>query len=98
MRTTLTPLGDRVLIEVVNIDDLKTKHIVVPDHEQDNIMYGIVRDVSPGYYDSEGRVVTQHLTVGSEVLISPDCGSRVEVEGALYYLVRENEVLGALRL
>lgn len=89
---SLKPLGDRVVVEVVEEDEVTASGIVLPDSAKEKPQRGKVIAVGTGRWDN-GQRVELEVKVGDEVLYSKYGGTEVKVEGSEYLILRESDIL-----
>lgn len=93
----LTPLDDRVLVEMTSSERVTPGGLFIPDTaEVSGNFEGKVVAVGRGHVDKKGKLKPLELKVGDQVLLSQWAGSEVELEGQKLRLVRESEVLGTV--
>jgi chaperonin GroES len=97
-KTTIKPLGNRVLIKRSQAQ--KTKGgIILPDSAQEKPKEGSVIAVGPGKYNENGELEALHLKKGDRVLFSSYAGTEVknlQEEGEEYLILSEDDILGIL--
>lgn len=93
----IQPLGDRVLIKVLETEEITASGIVLPDSAKEKKAEGEVVAVGPGRRDDNGQIVPLEVKVGDRVLISKYGGDDVELEGVEYKIVKEDDVLAVVK-
>jgi len=88
----LKPLGDRVIVEVFEEEDVSYSGIVLPDTAKEKPQRGKVVAVGPGRYE-DGELVPLDVKKGDEVLFSKYGGTEVKVSGEEYLILRESDIL-----
>jgi chaperonin GroES len=88
----LKPLGDRLIIEVIEEDETTISGIVLPDTAKEKPQRGNVLAVGPGHYE-DGNLVPLDVFVGDEVIYSKYGGTEVKTGGQEYLILRESDVL-----
>jgi chaperonin GroES len=88
----LKPLGDRVIVEVLDEEETTISGIVLPDTAKEKPQRGNVLEVGPGRYE-EGKLVPLDVTKGDEVIFSKYGGTEVKVGGEEYLILRESDIL-----
>ena len=88
----LKPLGDRVIVEVLEEEDVSYSGIVLPDTAKEKPQRGNVVAVGPGRYE-DGMLVPLDVKKGDEVLFSKYGGTEVKVSGEEYLILRESDIL-----
>ena len=88
----LKPLGDRVIVEVLDEEETTISGIVLPDTAKEKPQRGSVLEVGPGRYE-DGKLVPLDVTKGDEVIFSKYGGTEVKVGGEEYLILRESDIL-----
>ena len=88
----LKPLGDRVVVEVVEEDEVTVSGIVLPDSAKEKPQRGRVLAVGAGRWE-DGHRVALEVEVNDEVLYSKYGGTEVKVDGNEYLILRESDIL-----
>ena len=88
----LKPLGDRVIVEVLDEEETTISGIVLPDTAKEKPQRGNVLEVGPGRYE-DGKLVTLDVTTGDEVIFSKYGGTEVKVGGEEFLILRESDIL-----
>src|SRR5438874_1029433 len=76
----LKPLGDRLIVEVLDEEETTTSGIVLPDTAKEKPQRGRVLAVGPGSRDDKGKFVAMDVEEGDEVGFSKYGGTGIEVE------------------
>src|SRR4051812_50044674 len=66
----LKPLGDRLIVEVLEEEETTTSGIVLPDTAKEKPQRGRVLAVGPGSRDDNGQFVPMDLAEGDEIVFS----------------------------
>jgi chaperonin GroES len=88
----LKPLGDRVIVEVLDEEETTFSGIVLPDTAKEKPQRGKVLAVGPGKYE-DGKLVPLDVKKGDEVIFSKYGGTEVKVSGDEYLILRESDIL-----
>ena len=89
----LQPLGDRLIVEVLEEDDVTASGIVLPDTAQEKPQRGKVLAVGPGPRDEDGEYIKMDLEEGDEIIFSKYGGTEIKVDGEDLLVLRESDVL-----
>jgi chaperonin GroES len=89
----LKPLGDRLIVEVLDEEDVTTSGIVLPDTAKEKPQRGRVLAVGPGSRDDKGKYVPLDVEEGDEVVFSKYGGTEIKVGVDEYLILRESDVL-----
>ena len=88
----LKPLGDRVIVEVLDEEETTFSGIVLPDTAKEKPQRGKVLAVGPGKYE-DGKLVPLDVKKGDEVIFSKYGGTEVKVDGEDLLILRESDIL-----
>ena len=89
----LQPLGDRIIVEVLDEEATTASGIVLPDTAQEKPQRGKVLAVGPGARDEDGDYIKLDLEVGDEVIFSKYGGTEIKVGTDDVLILRESDVL-----
>ncbi|HCJ56360.1 10 kDa chaperonin [bioreactor metagenome] len=88
----IKPLGDRVVIKVLESEETTKSGIVLPGTAKEKPMQGEILAVGSGEI-VDGKKVPLELKVGDRVIYSKYAGTEVKMDGAEYLILRQNDVL-----
>ncbi|KMY52827.1 hypothetical protein AC623_01545 [Bacillus sp. FJAT-27231] len=89
----LKPLGDRVIIELVESEEKTASGIVLPDSAKEKPQEGKVVAVGSGRVLDNGERVALEVAVGERILFSKYAGTEVKYEGRELLILRESDIL-----
>jgi chaperonin GroES len=89
----LQPLGDRLIVEVLEDEETTIGGIVLPDSAQEKPQRGRVLAVGPGSLNDKGERVALDLAEGDTVVFSKYGGTEIKVGADEYLILRETDVL-----
>jgi chaperonin GroES len=93
----LKPLGDRIVIEVVEENEQKTKGgLYIPDTAKEKSQRGKVVAVGSGRTLDSGSKVAVEVKVGDVVYFAKYGGTEVNVEGVDYTILSERDILAVI--
>jgi chaperonin GroES len=92
----LKPLGDRIIIELVELEEKTASGIVLPDTAKEKPQEGKVIAVGTGRVLDNGERVALEVSVGDRIIFSKYAGTEVKYEGNEYLIVRENDILAII--
>jgi chaperonin GroES len=89
----LQPLGDRLIVEVLDEDEITVSGIVLPDTAKEKPQRGKVLAVGPGARDEDGDYIKMDVEIGDEVIFSKYGGTEIKVGADDVLILRESDVL-----
>ncbi|WP_181350525.1 co-chaperone GroES [Thalassobacillus sp. CUG 92003] len=93
----LKPLGDRIVIEIVEQEEKTASGIVLPDSAKEKPQEGKVVAVGSGRVTDNGEKVALEVSEGNHVVFSKFAGTEVKYEGSDYLIVRESDILAVIQ-
>ncbi|MDN7246097.1 co-chaperone GroES [Planococcus shenhongbingii] len=92
----LRPLGDRVIIELVEAEEKTSSGIVLPGSAQEKPQEGKVIAVGNGVIRDNGQRTELEVKEGDRIIFSKYAGTELKYEGNEYLILRENDILAVL--
>jgi len=89
----LQPLGDRLIVEVLEEEQTTVSGIVLPDTAKEKPQRGSVVAAGPGSRNDAGERVPLDLAAGDTIIFSKYGGTEIKVDGTEYLILRESDVL-----
>ncbi|MDR4945027.1 co-chaperone GroES [Neobacillus cucumis] len=89
----LRPLGDRIIIELVESEEKTASGIVLPDSAKEKPQEGKVVAVGTGRVLENGERVALDVAEGDRIIFSKYAGTEVKYQGVEYLILRENDIL-----
>jgi chaperonin GroES len=93
---SLRPLDDRVVLKILESEDVSAGGIVLPDTAKEKPQRGKVAAVGEGKLTKDGNRIKPDVKKGDIVLFGKYAGSDVKVDGEDYKILHENEILAKL--
>ncbi len=87
------PLGDRVLVEVLEAEAKTKGGIILPDTAKEEKTEGKVISVGPGKYLESGKLQPVELKKGDKVIFGKYAGDEIIIEGVKHKVLKESEIL-----
>ena len=94
--STVTPLGDRVLVKRVQADDKTKGGIILPDSAKEKPREGVVMAVGLGKLLDNGERRTLSVKKEDRVLFSSYAGSEIKLDGDEMMILGEDEILAII--
>jgi chaperonin GroES len=89
----LQPLGDRLIVEVLEEEETTVSGIVLPDTAKEKPQRGRVLAVGPGARNEDGKRVEMDLSERDEVIFSKYGGTEFKFGADEVLILRESDVL-----
>lgn len=92
----LKPLGDRIVIELVEAEEKTSSGIVLPDSAKEKPQEGKVIAAGTGRVLENGQRIDLEVKEGDRIIFSKYSGTEVKYEGNEYLILRESDVLAVI--
>ena len=92
----IRPLQDRVLVQRVEAEDMTASGIIIPDTAKEKPQEGKVVAVGPGKRLDNGSIQEMGVKKGDKIFFSKYGGTEVKVDGEVYMIMREDDILGVM--
>ena len=89
----LQPLGDRLIVEVLDEEELTVSGIVLPDTAREKPQRGRVLAVGPGGRDEDGKYIEMDVAECDEIVFSKYGGTEIKLGTDEVLILRESDVL-----
>ena len=89
----LQPLGDRLIVEILDEEETTVSGIVLPDTAKEKPQRGKVLAVGPGARDEDGEYIKMDLEEGDEIIFSKYGGTEIKLGADDVLILRESDVL-----
>jgi chaperonin GroES len=90
----LQPLGDRLIVEVLEEEETTVSGIVLPDTAKEKPQRGKVLAVGPGpRNDESGEHIPMDVEEGDEIIFSKYGGTEIKLGADDVLILRESDVL-----
>lgn len=92
----LQPLGNRVVVEPVEAEEVTSSGLYIPDTAKEKQQKGIVVGVGKGKYDNDGKLIPMEVKAGDQVLYGKYSGTEVKVGDKELLILSEDDILAIL--
>jgi len=93
----LKPLGDRLIVEPIEQEEMTTSGIVLPETAKEKPMQGKVLAIGPGARKEDGSRIAMDVSTGDTVLYAKYGGTEVKLENKKYLILKETDVLAIVQ-
>ncbi|MDD3364398.1 MAG: co-chaperone GroES [Syntrophomonas sp.] len=93
----IKPLGDRVVVKVVEVAEEKTKSgLFVPDTAKEKPQEAEIMAVGPGSLNDKGERVAIDVVVGDKIIFSKYGGMEIKLDGETFLILTERDILAKI--
>jgi chaperonin GroES len=85
MAIKLQPLGDRVVVQPSEEEEITKGGIILPDTAKEKPQRGVIIAVGPGKLDEEGKRIPMEVKKGDKVIYSKYAGSEIKQDNEEEY-------------
>jgi chaperonin GroES len=96
MAISLKPLGNRVLVEPIEEEEVTAGGIVLPETAKEKPQKGKVLSVGPGDRDDDGKRIPLDVKEGDTVLFAKYAGTEIKMDGKKLLIMRESDLLAIM--
>lgn len=93
MAIKLQPLGDRVVVQPSQEEEVSKGGIILPDTAKEKPQRGMIIAVGPGRLDEEGKRIPMEVKKGDKVIYSKYAGSEIKQDDKEVLILRESDIL-----
>lgn len=92
----LKPLGNRVVLRMLEAATKTKSGLYIPDSAQEKPQQGVVVAVGPGQRNEKGEIVPVSVKEGETVLIGKWSGVEIHLKDSKLLIIPETDILGIL--
>ncbi|MFN2303688.1 MAG: co-chaperone GroES [Anaerolineales bacterium] len=96
MAISIKPLGNRIVVQPIEEEEITAGGIVLPETAKEKPQKGTVLAVGPGERNDEGKHVALEVESGDTVLFAKYSGTEIKYEGKKLLIMRESDILAKL--
>jgi chaperonin GroES len=97
MAMELKPLGNRLVVEPIEQEDVTAGGIVLPETAKEKPQKGIVLAVGPGDRDDKGERIPMDVAVKDTILFAKYSGTDIKLDAKKVIILRESDVLAIVK-
>ena len=97
MSTNLKPLGDRLVVEPQEKEEVTASGLVLPETDKEKPQQGTVIAIGPGRRDDDGKRVPMDVAEGDTVLYAKYAGTEIKLDGKKVLILKESDVLAIVQ-
>ena len=96
MALNLKPLGDRVVVEPIEQEDISAGGIILPETAKEKPQKGTILAVGPGTRDENGKRMVLDVERGDIVLFAKYAGTEFKMDGKKLLILKESDLLAVV--
>ena len=96
MAQDLRPLGDRVVIEPIEGEDVTTGGILLPETAKEKPQRGKIVAVGSGRRAETGKRIAMEVKVDDTVLYAKYAGAEIKIDGKKVLILKESDILAVV--
>jgi chaperonin GroES len=93
MSINLKPLGDRLVVEPLEQEEMTVSGIVLPETAKEKPQRGSVLATGPGARDDQGKRIAMDVQIGDVVLFAKYAGSEIKLDAKKLLILKESDIL-----
>jgi len=97
MSISLKPLGNRLVVEPIEQEEVTASGIVLPETAKEKPQKGTVLAVGPGDRDEDGDRIPMDVKEGDTVLFAKYSGTEIKMDSKKLLILRESDILAILQ-
>ncbi len=90
----IQPLGDRVLVEILEAEEVTKGGIVLPDTAKEKPQQAKIVAVGKGRVSEDGKLVPLQVKNGDVVLFGKYSGTELKLDDRNLLMLKEEDILG----
>ena len=92
----LVPLEDRVVVKLLEQEDMTKSGIVLPDTAKEKPSKATGVAVGPGKFDDNGKRLPMPVNEGDIVVFAKYSGTELKLDGDEFLVLRATDIIGIL--
>jgi len=97
MSLSIKPLGNRVVVEPFEEEEVTAGGIVLPETAKEKPQKGKVLAIGPGDRNEDGERIPMDVSEGDSVLYAKYAGTEIKIEGKKLLILRESDLLAIVQ-
>ena len=96
MSLSLKPLGNRLVVEPTEQEEMTAGGIILPETAKEKPQKGTVLATGPGDRNDKGERIVMDVKVGDVVLFAKYSGTEIKYDSKKLLILRESDILAIL--
>jgi len=94
----IQPLGDRVVVKIIEQMEKTKSGLYVPDTAKDKPQEAEVLAAGPGARNEKGERIPMDVKAGDRIVFSKYGGTEIKLDGETVMILSERDILGIVKL
>jgi len=96
MALKLRPLGDRVVVEPSEGEEVTPGGLLLPETAKEKPQQGKILATGPGRRDDNGKLIPMDVKTDDTVLYAKYAGTEIKVDGKKLLILKESDILAVV--
>lgn len=96
MALKMRPLGDRVIVEPMEGEEVTAGGILLPETAKEKPQQGTILAVGPGRRDEDGELIDMDVKLNDKVLYAKYAGTEIKIDGKKLLILKESDILAVV--
>jgi len=96
MAMKIQPLADRIVVKVLEAEEVTRGGIVLPDTAKEKPQQAEVIEVGKGKI-SDGKLIPPEVKKGDKILFGKYTGTEITIDGKEYLILKEEDILAIVK-
>lgn len=93
----IQPLGDRVLVQRLEAEEIRKGGIIIPETAQEKPMEAKVIALGTGKVLEDGKKVEFEVKKGDRILIGKYSGTEIKIDDEEYLILNQDDILAIVK-
>jgi chaperonin GroES len=96
MALSMKPLGNRVVVEPIEQEEITAGGIVLPETAKEKPQKGKILSIGPGERDEDGKRIPMDVKEGDTVLFAKYAGTEIKLNNKKLLILKESDILAII--
>jgi chaperonin GroES len=92
----IRPLGDRVVVEPIEQEDVTATGLLLPETAKEKPQQGLIVAAGNGKRDDDGKRIDLDVKVGDKILFAKYAGTEIKINNKKLLIMKEADILGVI--
>lgn len=96
-KTTLKPLGNRVLAKRLEQEQTLKGGIILPDSAKKKQETAVIIAVGTGKRTDDGKVIPVNVSIGDKILMDKYAGQEITIDDEEFVILRDEDIIAIIK-